>query len=74
MGAEFSKRKRKGRRLNKETWTGENEEDQKAVVELQVADKENQCVLQWIQTITSDRELFGIYFANFDHQVSVMDY
>lgn len=54
MGAELSKRKHKSKRVDKETWTGQNGEAQGPEADLKVADKANQCVLQWIQSITAD--------------------
>ncbi|CDI97849.1 conserved hypothetical protein [Echinococcus multilocularis] len=59
MGAELSKRKhkdRKGKWVDKETWTGQNGEGLEPEAGLKMADKENQCVLQWIQSITSQEK------------------
>ncbi|KAL5969718.1 hypothetical protein TSMEX_002549 [Taenia solium] len=60
MGAELSKRKhkdRKGKWVDKETWTGQNGEARVPEAGLQMVDKANQCVLQWIQSITAEEAL-----------------
>nr|CDS25834.1 conserved hypothetical protein [Hymenolepis microstoma] len=54
MGSAFSKRKHKGKWLDKETWTGEGEADKEVIVNIETADAGHQCVLQWIQKITTD--------------------
>ncbi|KAM3187425.1 hypothetical protein ACTXT7_002341 [Hymenolepis weldensis] len=54
MGSTFSKRKHKEKWLDKETWTGEEETDKNVIADVMTADVGNQCVLQWIQKITSD--------------------
>ncbi|VDM32997.1 unnamed protein product [Hydatigera taeniaeformis] len=59
MGAEFSKHKhkcRKGKWVDKETWTGQNGEAWGPETNLKMVDKANQCVLQWIQSITAEEE------------------
>lgn len=53
MGSTFSKRKHKGKWMDKETWT-EEETDKKVIADVMTVDVGNQCVLQWIQKITSD--------------------
>ena len=57
MGAEFSKRKcrcHKNKPVDKETWTNEGKADEKLEANVELADKANQCVLQWIQNITAN--------------------
>ncbi|VDN99518.1 unnamed protein product [Rodentolepis nana] len=54
MGSAFSKRKHKGKWLDKETWTGECEAAKAAIADIKTADVGHQCVLQWIQKITTD--------------------
>ncbi|KAL5106829.1 hypothetical protein TcWFU_005126 [Taenia crassiceps] len=63
MGAELSKRKHKDRKtkwVDKETWTGQSGEVQEQETGLQMVDKENQCVLQWIQSITAEEEITNL--------------
>lgn len=64
MGSAISKKcKHKGKLEDKETWTGEEGDGQELVVDITTADAGNQCVLQWIQKITSG----GTFCKNIDH-------
>ena len=71
MGGGLSKRKsHKDKTVEKETWTTEAKEEVREEGEgkpeatVKLADKANQCVLQWIQHITSDGQFVSNMFYN----------